>query len=68
MGWFLCVLLLLKEYEKGLLECFRICMIINLIIFFSIKRGYGSILGYIEKCVGFAGMLFNMIINLKSRK
>ena len=34
----------------------------------NLSKGYGNILGYTEKCVGFVGMLFNMIINLKSRK
>ena len=32
------------------------------------KRGYGGVLGYRYKCVEFVGILFNMILNLKSCK
>ena len=32
------------------------------------KKGYGGVFGYIEKCVGFVGMLFDVIIYLKSRE
>ena len=46
----------------GVFPCLWLCffnVIINLIIFFGMKRGYGGVLGYIEKCVGFVGMLFD---------
>ena len=32
------------------------------------KRGYGGVLGYGYKYVEFVGILFNMILNLKSCK
>ena len=34
-------------------------------IIVSMKRGYGGILEYIEKCVGFVGMLFYDDYNFK---